>query len=104
MIDNRKINIDDMIKCVEREIGMRERVYPRWVEAKKMSAEKAESEIKTMKKVKDSLDALDECYEWLLGMIEVLNNTEAEHNRSLPVGNFEYAMTRLKARIEVIDR
>ena len=48
MIDNRKINIDDMIKCVEREIGMRQRVYPRWVEQHKMSQEKADLEIRTM--------------------------------------------------------
>lgn len=55
MIDNRKINIDDMIKCVEREIGMRERVYPRWIEQKKMSQEKADLEIRTMKAVLDQL-------------------------------------------------
>lgn len=55
MTDNRKINIDDMIKCAEREVGMRERVYPRWVEAKKMSQTKADSEIATMKAIVEFL-------------------------------------------------
>lgn len=47
----KQITIDDMIKCVEREIGMRQRVYPRWVESKKMSQEKADYEIKCMEYV-----------------------------------------------------
>lgn len=55
MIDNRKINIDEMIKCVEREIGMRQRVYPKWVAMKKMSQEKADLEIRTMTAVLDQL-------------------------------------------------
>ena len=35
MTDN-AITIEQMISCIEREIGMRERVYPRWVDQKKM--------------------------------------------------------------------
>lgn len=54
------ISIDDMIKCVEREIGMRMRVYPRWVEQKKMSIEKADLEIRTMQAVLDKLKKLRE--------------------------------------------
>ena len=50
-----EITIADMIKCVEREIGMRERVYPRWIEQKKMSQTKAEMEIATMKAIRDYL-------------------------------------------------
>lgn len=49
------MTIDDMIKCAEREVGMRERVYPRWVEAKKMSQAKADSEIATMKAIVEFL-------------------------------------------------
>ena len=49
------ITIDDMIKCVEREIGMRMRVYPRWVEQHKMSQEKAVLEISTMQVVLEQL-------------------------------------------------
>jgi hypothetical protein len=44
-----------MIKCVEREIGMRKRVYPNWVEKKRMSQEKADLEIRTMTAVLDQL-------------------------------------------------
>lgn len=55
MIDNRKINIDEMIKCIEREIGMRQKVYPKWVAMKKMSQEKADLEIRTMTAVLDQL-------------------------------------------------
>lgn len=54
------ISIDDMIKCVEREIGMRMRVYPRWVEQHKMSIEKADLEIRTMQAVLDKLKKLRE--------------------------------------------
>ena len=50
-----EINIDEMIKCVEREIGMRQRVYPKWVAMKKMSQEKADLEIRTMTAVLDQL-------------------------------------------------
>jgi hypothetical protein len=50
-----KVSIDDQIKCVQREIGMRERVYPRWVEQKKMTQEKADYEIAAMKAVLASL-------------------------------------------------
>lgn len=54
------ITIDDMIKCVEREIGMRMRVYPRWIEQHKMSIEKADLEIRTMQEVLDRLKKLRE--------------------------------------------
>lgn len=54
------ITIDDMIKCVEREIGMRMRVYPRWIEQHKMSIEKADLEIRTMQAVLDRLKKLRE--------------------------------------------
>lgn len=49
------ISIDDMIKCVERKIGMQMRVYPRLVEQHKMSIEKADLEIRTMQAVLDKL-------------------------------------------------
>ena len=48
-------SIDDMIKCIEREIGMRMRVYPRWVEQNKMTQEKALNEINTMQAILEQL-------------------------------------------------
>ena len=49
------ITIDEQIKAVEREISMRRRVYPRWVENKRMSREKADKEIATMEAVLETL-------------------------------------------------
>lgn len=44
-------NIDDQIGCVEREIAMRLRVYPRRVDAHQMSQETASREVDTMREV-----------------------------------------------------
>ena len=49
------ITIEDQIKAVEREINMRLRVYPKWVENKRMSQEKANKEIATMEAVLETL-------------------------------------------------
>lgn len=39
------------LKCIEREIVMRRRVYPRWVALGKMTQEQAEKEIQTMESI-----------------------------------------------------
>ena len=52
---NNDITLDQMVKCVEREIGMRERVYPRWVEQKKMLQATAGLELARMRAVRDVL-------------------------------------------------
>lgn len=49
------ITIEEQIKAVEREIGMRRRVYPNWVASKRMSQEKADKEIKNMEAVLETL-------------------------------------------------
>ena len=54
MTDN-AITIEQMIACVEREIGMRERVYPRWVEQKKLLQTTADQELARMRAVRDLL-------------------------------------------------
>lgn len=41
----------ERIKCVEREIKMRERVYPRWVEVKRMKQSEADHELRVMRSV-----------------------------------------------------
>ena len=41
----------EMVLCVKREIGYRERIYPRWVESGKMKLDHAEYQIRTMKAV-----------------------------------------------------
>lgn len=49
------ITVAEQLKCVEREIGFRKRVYPKWVEAGKMAKIKAEHEIKVMESIKQTL-------------------------------------------------
>lgn len=43
--------LKQMIAAVEREIGMRRRVYPGWIASKRMTKEKADAEIATMEGV-----------------------------------------------------
>ena len=54
MTDN-AITIEQMTACVEREIGMRERVYPRWVKQKKLLQTTADQELARMRAVRDLL-------------------------------------------------
>ena len=60
------ITIEQMIACVEREIGMRERVYPRWVEQKKLLQATADQELARMRAVLDLLMSikLDRAQNW----------------------------------------
>ncbi len=44
-----------MIRCIEREIAMRRKVYPRWVEAGRMRQETADEEIRVMEAVREAL-------------------------------------------------
>ena len=46
------------IACVEREIRMREVTYPRWVQAKKMSQNRADAEIAAMRAVLKTLQEI----------------------------------------------
>lgn len=51
------ISIDDQIACVDRELSMRERVYPRWVNAPKpkMTPKTMELELARMRAVRQTL-------------------------------------------------
>ena len=51
-------SLEEMKACVEREIRMRERVYPRWVQNGKMSQNKADTEIACMKAVLRRLSSI----------------------------------------------
>lgn len=53
------IPLAERIACVEREIKMRERVYPRWVAAEKMTQQKADAELAAMRAVLATLKAMD---------------------------------------------
>jgi hypothetical protein len=49
------VTLDEQIKSVEREIGMRARVYPAWVRGGRMSQEKADHESEAMREVLKTL-------------------------------------------------
>lgn len=58
MSDLFPITLTDEIECVRREIKMRRRVYPRWIETKRMTKLQADREIETMEAVLARLIAL----------------------------------------------
>jgi len=50
--------LDDQIDCVKREIGMRERVYPKWVQQRRLSQDQMDRELGRMRAVLNTLQAL----------------------------------------------
>ena len=52
------VSIDNMVSAVRREIGFRQRVYPRWVSQGKMKAETSAVEIERMEAVLEALEEL----------------------------------------------
>lgn len=52
------IPLRQQVACVQREIRMRERVYPRWVQAGRISQAQADAEIAAMKAVEHTLLSL----------------------------------------------
>lgn len=53
---NEPITIERQIACVRREIGMRRKVYPGWVQRGKMTQDEAERQIATMEAVQATLE------------------------------------------------
>lgn len=54
------VSMTEQIKCVEREISMRKRVYPRLVKNGKMKQEQADFELAAMEAVLDTLNEKSE--------------------------------------------
>ena len=50
--------LQDQIDCVKREIAMRERVYPGWVERRRLSQEQADRELTRMRAVLRTLQVV----------------------------------------------
>ena len=48
-------SVDDMVQELEREVALRLRVYPRWVEQKKMTQAKADWRIAVMRAAVEKL-------------------------------------------------
>ncbi len=51
------VPIADMIACIRRELAMRQRVYPRQVEANRMKQAEADQELRRMQAVLNLLQA-----------------------------------------------
>lgn len=51
LVSDRFVSFDDKITCLEREIKMRQYVYPHRVEQKKMTQDQADKEIDIMRAV-----------------------------------------------------
>ena len=58
MPDLLPITIEDEIAEVDREIRLRERVYPNWVSAGRLKQERADRQLELMRAVKQRLEAL----------------------------------------------
>ena len=52
------ITLDEQIDCVRREIGMRNRVYPRWVEIGRITQAHADHQVAAMEAVLATLESL----------------------------------------------
>jgi hypothetical protein len=50
-----EVPLEQQIACVEREIKMRERVYPNFVANKRMTQDRADYEIRAMNHVRETL-------------------------------------------------
>jgi hypothetical protein len=54
-MSGRFISMDDMIGCAKRELALRKRAYPKWVDDGRMTEKKAEDEIAFMSAILDHL-------------------------------------------------
>jgi len=63
-------SMGDLVRCVDREIGFRVRVYPRWVERKKLTQPVADLELRRMRAVRARLVRADAENTVLTGLAE----------------------------------
>lgn len=54
------VTLHDQLKCAQRELNLRRRVYPSWIARGKMSGQKADHEIAAMEAIVDTLSELME--------------------------------------------
>lgn len=54
----REVPLAEQIACVKREIGMRRKVYPRWVQGGMMTETKAQAETEAMEAVLKTLEGV----------------------------------------------
>jgi hypothetical protein len=56
-------NVYEMLRCADRELKMRKRVYPRLVERERMTVTEADHEIRTMEQIVEHLQKLVDAQE-----------------------------------------
>jgi len=49
----------DKLKCIKRELAMRERAYPRWVQQNKITQNEANEQIAIMKEIQADYELLE---------------------------------------------
>ena len=59
-VDGQIVTLTQQVACVEREIAMRQRCYPRWISGGTMTQAKADEEIRNMKAVRQTLEEIEE--------------------------------------------
>lgn len=59
-MERQMITTADKLACLKREIAMRKRVYPRWVEAGRLSSAKAADEIAIMEAIMEDYRSMAE--------------------------------------------
>lgn len=60
------ITTEELVACVEREIGMREKFYPRWIKQKKLLPVTAEIELARMRAVRERLIKAEVMYRMVM--------------------------------------
>jgi hypothetical protein len=84
MTDLFAITVDDMIGELEREIATRKRVFPRWVEAKKLSSSEADRRIElleaTVNYLKESVDVLRRAHAGVKASVDALAEIRAKEH------------------------
>jgi hypothetical protein len=52
------ISLEQQVACARRELALRRNVYPKWIESRKMTSEKAKWEIDTMEAIVATLEKM----------------------------------------------
>lgn len=79
------IPLDEQIACVEREIKMRERAYPRWVAEKRMTQKKADYELAAMRAVRETISGIFQSGQTITSHIAASTTTSSHSAADVPL-------------------
>lgn len=95
------IPLKDQIECVRRELGMRKRVYPRWIREGRMTHEEADHQMARMEAVLRTLDALPPVPLKEATELQLLAELLSRHTMSPGPSRSEYYVPMLDAIIRM---